>query len=130
MLSSVKEWEKQQAKIFDKSLRMGIIITILLCLLSWTVTSCPTTRGNVTSGSIIDDHKLVAELQTRNQQLENLYRQFRTDIGNIRNSADSAGSNIDLAIILFNEYNRRVEQLIRDYDNLQRSIGQIGRAHV
>jgi len=104
----------------------SVILVVIFCLylvvLVLAISGCRSIN-TVTSGSIIEHSNSLAELKARNQQLDDLFSEFRTDITAIGESAGKAGSNIDVAIRLFDEYNKRVQRLIDDYDTLQRQVG-------
>jgi len=110
-------------KVF--SVILGNVFFLLLFFLVLSVSGCRSIHI-IPSGSIIEHTASLTELQARNQQLNDLLSEFRTDITAIGESAGKAGTNIDIAIRLFDEYNKRVQRLINDYNTLQREVRSTG----
>ena len=98
-----------------------IFICLLVFMLSFVCTGCLTTRAGADK-SIIEHQRKLGEYQAAVS-----YHLGRVDacaarIADIRERADSLTGEIDRVIELFDEYQRAVEQLIREYNTLRDAV--------
>jgi len=95
-----------------------ILVTFCICIL---LTSCVST-GRGADKSVIEHQRKLGEYQAAVS-----YHLGRVDacaarIADIRERADSLTGEIDRVIELFDEYQRAVEQLIREYNTLRDAV--------
>lgn len=95
------------------------IIVFLVCIVLSAFTGCTTTTGRGVDKSVIEHQKQLVEYQAGIQYYLGRIDAGAEQIRNIRNRAESLGGKIDQVIELFDDYNRAVEQLLRDYNNLR-----------
>ena len=95
-----------------------ILITICVCIL---LSSC-VSAGRGADKSVIEHQRKLGEYQAAVS-----YHLGRVDacaarIADIRERADSLTGEIDRAIALFDEYQRAVESLLREYNTLRSAV--------
>jgi methyl-accepting chemotaxis protein len=101
-------------------INLSHIIMCVVCLLL--LTGCCTTRARGTSDDILNNQAAVTELATRLSDYNSNVRRDIESLESIRNREASSGDTIEELIRLFEEYERCVEQLVRDYNNLRAEI--------
>lgn len=101
-------------------INLSHIVMYVVCLLL--LTGCCTTRTRGTSDDILDNQAAITELATRLSDYNSNVRRDIESLESIRNREASSGDTIEELIRLFEEYERCVEQLVRDYNNLRAEI--------
>lgn len=92
----------------------------IVCLLL--LTGCCSSRARGTSDDILDNQAAITELATRLSDYNSNVRRDIESLESIRNREASSGDTIEELIKLFEEYERCVEQLVRDYNSLRAEI--------
>lgn len=100
-------------------------VTLLFCfvvgfvLLSILAVGCSTTKGHGDAGTILSYQqqidRLEEELRTRDRTIENAVR----ELGAITSRSEAMEGSVDELIELFEEYQRRVNRLLYDYDKVR-----------
>ena len=87
--------------------------------------SCASTNAGIRP-DVFEHQQRVTELEARNKQLEERLAKYDQVITNtvesieaVRTRAGNMESTVDRIIRLFEEYKRLIEQILRDYNNLQ-----------
>lgn len=102
-------------------------LVFLICVLAWSLmgTQCRTTDAG-TDRLIFEHQQQIVELEERNQDLERRVTAYDDAVGHavegleaIRERSVGMEGEVDELISLFNEYQRRVEQLARDYNTIK-----------
>jgi chromosome segregation ATPase len=108
---------------FEKSF-LGILV--LLALLAACCIGCKSTEVHVSDGGIVNHQREVDRLESALRSRDDTIRDAARDIESITEQIGSVAERsgrmedeIDTVIRLFDEYQRRVEQLLRDYSNLR-----------
>lgn len=96
----------------------NIVVTIICAAMLW---GCSTTRPG-TNEAIIEHSRELAVLEERVRDYGATVDSVAHDIATVRDRASAAGKTIEATIILFDEYQRAVERLLRDYNRLRAQV--------
>lgn len=98
----------------------------LLVLLAACCVGCKSTAIRTDDGSLIDHQREVDRLESELRSRDGTIRDAARDLENISEQIGSVAERsgrmedeIDTVIRLFDEYQRRVEQLLRDYNSVR-----------
>lgn len=98
----------------------------LLVLLAACCVGCKSTAVHVDDGSLLDHQREIDRLESELRGRDGTIRDAARDLENISEQIGSVSERsgrmedeIDTIIRLFDEYQRRVEQLLRDYNSVR-----------
>lgn len=111
--------------------RICIILVILYLVVAYIFSGCKSTRVS-TDENILYYQRKISELEATvrlyEQRITVADEQIRDDIESLKylgERAQTVGDTIDELIELFAEYQRGVEQLLRDYNTLRNEIKRV-----
>ena len=105
----------------EKNKVVCFVVSVVLCvLISCTVTGCSSTK--FTDRDVLEHQR---ELDEYKATVDGYIQRIDKSVGrieSIRERAESLGGTIDETIDLFDEYQRAVELMLQDYNDLRREI--------
>jgi chromosome segregation ATPase len=108
------------------------ILTVITWSLMGYVVSCRSSGATI-DGPVLAHQRQIVELEGRNQELERRITQYDDTVGNsieqlkaIRDRSVGMEGTVDEIIDLFDEYQRRVDELSRAFDSLRTKAGDGG----
>lgn len=102
-----------------KSKVVCFVVSVVLCV-CFTCTGCSSTKFN--DNNVLEHQR---ELDEYKATVDGYIGRIDKSVGrieSIRTRAESLGGTIDETIELFDEYQRAVEQMLQDYNDLRREI--------
>lgn len=102
-----------------KSKVVCFVVSVVLCV-CFTCTGCSSTKFN--DNNVLEHQR---ELDEYKATVDGYIGRIDKSVGrieSIRTRAESLGGTVDETIELFDEYQRAVEQMLQDYNDLRREI--------
>ncbi len=99
--------------------KKGFILLLVACFMLF---SCNSTKR--VDGDILDYQRQISVLEARISNYERTIARAVTELESIRRRASNIDGTIDEIIELFDDYQRTVEQLLRDYREAAEAIRQ------